>query len=169
MLDLEVRRGHKKEQKTVLMREIQHHPVSGRILHVDFYHVEMDQQIHSSIPVVLVGQSEGARKGGTVEHVLREIDISCVARKMPETVVLDIAALDLGQSYHVRDLALDEGIEVLTDPNRTVVSVLPPKLVVEEAPEAEVIGEEEAEPELVGKEEEAEERGKEERPERQER
>ena len=162
MLDLDLKEGRGKRRRTVLIREVQHHPVTGEILHADFYHIDMEQKIQASVRVVLLGQAEGVKKGGILEHLLREVEIECVAKKMPESVVLDVSQLELGHSLHVRDLVLEEDIHVLTDPARTVVSVVPPRLREEEvAPAAEVVAEEEAaEPEVVGKEareEEAEE------------
>jgi large subunit ribosomal protein L25 len=162
MLDLDLKEGRAKGRRTVLIREVQHHPVTGEILHADFYHVEMEQKIQASVPVVLVGQAEGVRKGGILEQLLREIEIECVAKKMPGNVQLNVSELELGNSIHVRDLVLGADIQVLTDLGRTVVSVVTPRLREEEvAPAAEVVAEEEvAEPEVVGKkakEEEAEE------------
>ncbi len=158
MLDLNVKRGQSKKKQTVLLRELQHHPVTGEILHVDFYHIDMDQNIVTSVPVVLVGHAEGVKKGGILEHVLRELELECVAKKMPETFELDVTNLEMGHSYHVRDLQLDEEISIHTDPNRAVVTVVPPKLHEEvEAEEEAALEEEGAEPEVVGKEEEEEE------------
>jgi len=161
MLDLDLKEGRHRRRRTVLIREVQHHPVTGKILHADFYHIEMEQKIQASVSVVLVGQAEGVKKGGILEHLLREVEIDCVAKKMPDAVQVDVSELELGHSIHVRDLVLDEDIQVLTDPGRTVVSVVPPRLREEVVPAAEVVAEEEvAEPEVVGKkakEEEAEE------------
>ena len=153
MLDLNLKEGRKKRRQTVLIREVQHDPVTGDILHADFYHVEMEQEIEVSVPIVLLGQAEGVKKGGIQEQLLREVEIQCLAKKMPENVQLDVTAVDLGHSLHVRDLVMDEDIRVLTDPNRTVVSVLPPKLREEvEVAAEELEAEEGAEPEVVGKE-----------------
>ena len=153
MLDLNLEEGGKKRRQTVLIREVQHDPVKGDILHADFYHVEMEQEIEVSVPIMLIGQAEGVKKGGIQEHLLREVEIQCLAKKMPENITLNVTDLDLGHSLHVRDLVLDEEIRILTDPDRTVVSVLPPRLREEEAPAAEEIVEgEAAEPEVVGKE-----------------
>jgi len=170
MLDLDLKEGKSKKRRTVLIREVQHHPVTGKILHADFYHVEKGQRIETSVSVVLVGQAEGVKKGGILEHLLRELEIECVAEKMPESVTLDVTHLELGHSLHVRDLALDKDIHVLTDPDRTVAAVVPPKLREEVAPAAEVAAEEEAaEPEVVGKEpkEEEAEESEEKRPHRE--
>jgi large subunit ribosomal protein L25 len=157
MLDLKVKRGQSKEKQTVLLREVQHHPVTGEILHVDFYHIDMDQKIVTSVPVVLVGHSEGVKKGGILEHLLREVELECVAKKMPENLELDVTSLEMGHSYHVRDFQLGEEISIHTDPNRAVVTIVPPKLHEEvEAEEEAALEEEGAEPEVVGKEGEEE-------------
>ena len=152
MLELDLKEGARRQRRTVLVREVQHHPVTGEILHADFYHVEIGQKIQTTVPVVLVGQSVGVKKGGIVEQVLRELEVECVAEKIPEKVSLDVTQLDLGHSFHVRDLAIDADVHLLTDPDRTVVSVVTPKLREEAAPAAEVVTEEgAAEPEVVGK------------------
>lgn len=153
MLDLKIQRGRSKKQQTVLIREVQHHPVTEEVLHVDFYHIDLEQKISASVPVTLVGHADGVKKGGILEHLLREVEIECVAKKMPENTELDVTNLELGHSYHVRDLVLDDDIRVVTDPDRTVVSIVPPKFREEVAVEAEAAVEgEEAEPEVVGKE-----------------
>jgi large subunit ribosomal protein L25 len=158
ILDLNVKCGQSKKKRTVLLREVQHHPVTGEILHVDFYHIDMDQKIFTSVPIVLVGHAEGVKKGGILEHVLRDVELECVAKKMPETLELDVTNLEMGHSYHVRDLQLDEEISVQTDPGRAVVTIVPPKLREEvEAEEEAALEEEAAEPEVVGKKEEEEE------------
>jgi large subunit ribosomal protein L25 len=155
MLDLKVKQGQSKKKQTVLLREVQHHPVTGEILHVDFYHIDMDQKIATSVPVVLVGHAEGVKKGGILEHVLREVELECVARKMPDSLELDVTNLEMGHSYHVRDLRLDEEISIHADAGRTVVTIVPPRVIEEVAAEEEAALEEEgAEPEVVGKEEE---------------
>jgi large subunit ribosomal protein L25 len=157
MLDLNVIRGRTKKKQTVLLREVQHHGVTGKILHVDFYHIDMDQKIVTSVPVVLVGHAEGVKKGGILEHVLRELELECVAKKMPEAFELDVTNLEMGHSYHVRDLQLDEEITIHTDPGRAVVTIVPPKLHEEvEAEEEAALEEEGVEPEVVGKEGEEE-------------
>ena len=153
MLDLNLREGRNKRRQTVLIREVQHDPVTGEILHADFYHVEMEQEIEVSVPIVLVGQAEGVKKGGILEHVLREVEIQCLAKRMPDRISLNVTGVELGHSLHVRDLVLDDDIRVLTDPERTVVSVMPPRLREEVAPAAEEVeGAVAAEPEVIGKE-----------------
>lgn len=148
IVDLDVDGGGYK----VLIREIQRHPVRHDFLHVDFFHVAMDEKIHLEIPVVVVGTAEGVKnKGGILDHQLREIEVYCLPGNIPEKIEVDVSALDIGDSIHVSDLDLPD-VEVETDLDRTVVSVLAPTVAPE--PEEEVVEEELAEPELVGRERE---------------
>ena len=163
MLDLKIQHGRSEKRQTVLMREVQYHPVTEEVLHVDFYHIDLEQKISASVPITLIGHADGVKMGGILEHTLRELEIECVAKKMPESVELDVTNLELGHSYHVRDLVLDGDVHVVTDPGRTVASIVTPKLREEVAPAEEAVpGEEAAEPEVVGKEEEEEEKKEEE-------
>lgn len=159
MLDLKIQHGRSKKRQTVLIREVQHHPVTGEVLHVDFYHIDLEQKISASVPITLIGHADGVKMGGILEHTLRELEIECVAKKMPERVELDVTNLELGHSYHVRDLVLDGDLHVVTDPNRAVATIVTPRLREEAALAAEeaVPEEEAAEPEVVGKEKEEEE------------
>ena len=149
----------------VLIREIQKHPFRDEFVHIDFFHVAMDEKIHVEIPVVLAGVATGVKnKGGVLDHQLREIEVFCLPGNIPEKVEIDVSELDIGDSIHVRDIALPD-VEILADPDRSVVAVLAPTVIeVEEEAAAEEI----LEPELIGrgKEEDGEE-GEESRPKRE--
>jgi large subunit ribosomal protein L25 len=159
-------------RKTVraLIREIQRHPLRPGIVHIDFQEIHAGEKIRIEIPVHLVGIPEGVRnQGGTLDQVLRTVQIEVDPTQIPERVELDVTALVIGKSLHVSDLSIPN-VEVLTDPDLTVCTVAAPR--VEEvvapvaaegavvAPEAEVV----AEPEVIkkGKAEEAEEEAAEE-------
>ena len=153
IVDLEVK--GEKEPFKVLIREVQRHPYRDDVLHIDFFHIAMDEKIHVEVPVVLVGVPIGVKdKGGVVDHQLREIEIRCLPADIPEKIEMDISELDIGNSIHVKDLELPD-LEIQTDLDRSVVAVLAPTVIVE--PEEEEVEEELLEPELVGKEGEAEE------------
>jgi large subunit ribosomal protein L25 len=148
IVDLDVEGGGYK----VLIREIQRHPVRKDFVHVDFFHVAMDEKIHLEIPVVIVGTAEGVKnKGGILDHQLREIEVYCLPGNIPEKIEVDVSALDIGESIHVSDLDLGD-VDVETDLDRTVVAVLAPTVAAE--PEEAEAGEELAEPQLVGRERE---------------
>lgn len=156
VIDLKV--GRKKALKT-LVREVQAHPFKPIILHVDFYQIHTGESITLDIPIRLVGTSTGVKEGGILDHHLHELHVECLPAAIPEAIEVDITELDLGDSVHVRDLALPEGVETDVDGDRTICSVVTPTVlqVAEELvePELEEGLEEGVEPELVGEGEEA--------------
>lgn len=120
--------------KVVLVKELQRDPVKGRAVHADLYAVDVDRVVTVSVPVHLVGNATGvANQGGIMDHALREVELECLPRAIPEEIRVDVTHLELGDSVHVRDLVLPEGVELLTDPDLSVASVVAPR-VEEEAP-----------------------------------
>src|SRR5574341_572721 len=144
-----------------LIREIQRTAVRRDIVHVDFYEIHADEKITLKVPVHLVGTPDGVRNaGGVLDQVLREIEIEVLPAHIPERVELDVTALTIGKSLHVRDLQLPHGT-ILTHADDTVCTVVPPRIEEVVAPVAEAAAEP-AEPELIRKpraEEEAEAEG----------
>ena len=141
-----------------LIREIQRTDVRRDIMHVDFYEIHADEKVTLKVPVHLVGTPDGVRHaGGVLDQVLREIEIEVLPAHIPERVELDVAALTIGKSLHVRDLQLPHAT-ILTHVDDTVCTVVPPRIEEVVAPAAEVVAEP-AEPELIRKprEEEGEE------------
>jgi large subunit ribosomal protein L25 len=122
-----------------MIREFQTHPVSGDFIHIDFYEIDMKRQIKVMVPVVIKGQSVGVEVGGMLNIVRRELELLCLPGDIPEAIEIDITALDIGDSIHIEDIPLGENVEISTDANFTVVTVLSPKV------EEEVVEEEEAE------------------------
>lgn len=154
IIDLDVA-GVKPSLKKAVVKEVQLDPVSGRILHVDFLHISMTEKIKLHIPIHLSGTSIGVKdQGGIIQHILRELEVSCLPADLPDAVDLDITQLEIGDSIHVSDVTLDK-VEILTEPQRTLVSVIPPTV----QKEAEPVVEAEEEPEVLAekKEEEGEE------------
>jgi large subunit ribosomal protein L25 len=119
-------------QKVVMLRDLQVDPVRRTPLHADLYEVRMDETITVSIPVRIVGRAAGVEEGGIVDHSLRELEIECLPGSIPDDVEVDVSALAIGDSIHVGDLSLPEGVKVLDDAATTVVAVTTP--VAEEAP-----------------------------------
>jgi large subunit ribosomal protein L25 len=128
------------ETRTVLVKELQRDPVRGRPLHSDFYLVELDKTVEVSVPIRLLGRPEGVELGGILDQPLREIELECLPRAIPESVDLDVSGLEVGDSIHVRDLELPEGVSVRTDVNLAVASVITP-VVVEEPVAEEALAE----------------------------
>ncbi len=131
-------------RRTVMIREIQRHPVTERLLHADFYRIEMDQTVDVQIPVVLIGVPLGVREeGGMVAHVNREVAVRVLPAEIPESFEIDVTELHIGQHVEVGDLALPPRVELLSPPTETIVTVVS-KAVEEAAPEAEEEAAEEA-------------------------
>ena len=125
--------------ETVLVKELQRHPVHGRALHVDFFRLDLTQKITVSVPIHFIGKAHGVEFGGILDHPLREIEVECLPRAIPEFVEVDVSALEVGQSIHVSDLRLPDGVEVKTDAALPVASVVLPAAEVEAAPTETVV------------------------------
>jgi len=126
--------------KVVLIKELQRHPVRGTMVHVDLYELNLREHIVVSVPVHLTGTPHGVTMGGLMDHALREIELDCLPRAIPDEIVIDVSGLDVGDSIHVSDLVLPEGTELRTDSELSVVSVSAPAAEEEE----EVVAEDEA-------------------------
>ncbi len=147
ILNLVIQNG-KKVTTSAIIKELQTHPVSGNLIHIDFYEVDMKRQIKVMVPVITTGKSVGIEEGGLLNIVRRELEVFCLPGDIPEAIEIDISELGIGDSIHLEDVPLGENVEVAADVNFTVVTVLSPKV------EEEVVEEEEEE--LEGEEEGAE-------------
>ena len=141
LLDLEVVGGGALDGRTVLVRELQKDPVRGRYLHADLYTVDMEQAIEVSVPLHISGKAAGIEQGGILDQALREIEIECRPDAIPNEILVDVSALEVGQSLHVRDIELPAGVKLRSDPELSVLSVVAPQKEEEVAVE-EVEGEE---------------------------
>lgn len=136
----------------VLVREVQVHPYKPQVLHVDLYLVHEGERINVEVPIRLVGNSEGVREGGILDHIRHTITVRCLPDQIPEAIDVDVTALKIGDSIHVRDVVLPKGVELHDDPDDTICTVsVPTVAALETGPEAgEGVGGE-VEPELVRK------------------
>ncbi len=137
LLNLVIDNDGETSTRPAMIKELQTHPVSRNFLHVDFYEIDMNRKIRVKIPVVTTGQSKGVELGGTMQTIRRELEVLCMPLAVPESIEIDITDLDMGDSVHVGDIPREGDIEFLDDPNFTVVTILTPKLEVEEEPEEE--------------------------------
>jgi large subunit ribosomal protein L25 len=125
------------KNRLALVQEVQHAPVGGDVLHVDFHAVSVDEVIEAEVPVEPTGVPEGVKNfGGLLEQSVRALEVECLPKDLPDKITVDVSALNIGDSIHVRDLTLPEGVRTKIQPELTVFSVLEP--VVEEEPVAEV-------------------------------
>ena len=132
------------QDRTVMVKELQREPLKGNVIHADFFEIDMLERIHVSVPVHLSGSAPGVLEGGVIEHALRDVELACLPNAIPDELTADVSELELGHSLHVSDIALPEGVELVSDPELSVVSVLLPKVVEEAVAEPEE-GEEGAE------------------------
>jgi large subunit ribosomal protein L25 len=131
LVELEI--AGEKTNRTALVQEIQHSPVGGAILHVDFHAVSMDEKIHAEVPLEAVGIPNGVKNfGGLLEQSLKSLPVECLPRDLPDKVTVDVTPLNIGDSIHVRDIPLPSGVTAKAQPDLTAFSVLEP--VVEEEP-----------------------------------
>jgi large subunit ribosomal protein L25 len=164
--DLDKLLGHIQAESTVievsvggttsktLIREIQRHPIKRQILHVDFQALVAGEKVTVSIPIVLEGIPEGVRLGGGVlDQTLRELEIEVDPSSIPDHVEFDVTNMVIGDSVHVSDLKMPEGVEVLDDPETSVAVLAAPRAVIEETAATEPVegAEGVAEPEVIGK------------------
>ena len=141
-LDLEITDGKNSQIKKVLIKDVDFHPATDQLIHVDFYQITVGKELTLDVPIVIVGKAKGVEKGGVLEQNLRELAISCLPKLVPSHIEIDVTDLDIGDSIHVADISVDEGIKIENDPQVPVVTLVAP----EEA-KAEAEGEEEEETE----------------------
>ncbi len=137
-----------------LVREIQVHPFRPDVLHVDFYRLQKGVKVDVEIPVNLNGVPAGVKSGGGVlQQVIHELPVSVIPSKIPESFEIDVSGLEVGDSIHVSELELPDGVEeIALDPERTICTVLVPRAEPSED-EEETDAEDLLEPEIVGAEE----------------
>jgi large subunit ribosomal protein L25 len=136
-----------------LIREIQRHPFKRHIMHVDFQELVAGEKVTVSVPLKFIGVAEGVRNsGGILEETMHQIHIRVDPSIIPDHVNVDVTSLTIGHSFHIRDITLPEGVQVLDDAGATICVCTAPKAVVETvvATEAEA-GAVVAEPELIRK------------------
>ena len=123
----------------VMLKAMQHHPISGRVIHVDFYEVSMTRKIEVEVPVRLTGVPTGvANEGGILEHVLRALTVQCLPGDLIEEFTLDVSELSIGKNLRVRDVKIDAAkYKVLSDADQVVAAVAAPRTEEEEKAEAE--------------------------------
>ncbi|MBI5585873.1 MAG: 50S ribosomal protein L25/general stress protein Ctc [Deltaproteobacteria bacterium] len=126
LFQLQIKGGEQDLSKTAMIKELQRHPVSRAYLHTDFYEISLTKELDVEVGIRIVGKSPGVEKGGILQEVSRELTIRCLPITIPDHIEVDVNALEIGDSIHVRDLQLAPGIKILTDPLVTIVNVVPP-------------------------------------------
>jgi large subunit ribosomal protein L25 len=130
------------KSRMVLLREVQSHPVSGAVLHADFYEVDLTKKLEVQVALHFVGKPIGVETGGILQPVVREITVLCLPTEIPGFIDVDVSGLEIHDSIHAEELKLPPGVEPVFDDNFTVVTVTPPtveEVKVEAAAEGAVV------------------------------
>lgn len=148
VINVTIKDDKKQKSRPCIIKEIQYDPVHGEIIHVDFNQISLTEEIKVNIPVVAKGEPAGVKlEGGSLEHILWEIEVSCLPTNIPKDIEIDVSALKLGDSVHIKDIVPPKGVKILNDPGSIILSVAAP--MKEEVPVEGVEGEEKQEPEVI--------------------
>jgi large subunit ribosomal protein L25 len=123
------------QDKIVILKEVQRHPLTSKVLHVDLYEVDVNKTITVAVPLHFVGKAEGVTAGGVLLTSMREISVECLPLNIPEFLEIDVSHLKINDSIHLEDIVLPPGAKAVFDTNETVVTITPP-IAEEEAPAA---------------------------------
>jgi large subunit ribosomal protein L25 len=127
LVDLSVEKDAR-SKRLALVQEIQHHPLDGKVLHVDFHEVAEDEKVTVQVPVETTGEAAGVKVGGgTLEHILHKLKVRCLPKDLPDQILLDVTALEIGKSIHLGEVVPPTGVEILGDKHITVVAVAAPR------------------------------------------
>lgn len=144
---IELEFENKADNRIAVIQDVQQHPLKGSITHVDFHEIAMNQKIHAKVPVTIKGEAAGVKAGGVLEHHIWEVDIECLPANMPEEIKVDVSKLNIGDSLHVKDIAIDAHLKMLTDLDELLLAIIPPRTESDEASDEEAP----SEPEVIGR------------------
>jgi large subunit ribosomal protein L25 len=148
VINLKVKDDKKQKARPCLIKEIQYDPVNDDIVHVDFNQISLTKAIKINVPVAAKGEPIGVKQeGGSVEHILWEIEVECLPTDIPKGIEVDVSQLKIGDAIHIKDITFPANVKVLNNPEAIVLSVAAP--IKEEIPVAPVEGEEKQEPEVI--------------------
>jgi large subunit ribosomal protein L25 len=124
-------------KRLALVQEVQHHALSGKVLHVDFHEIAETEKVTVSVPVETIGEAEGVKtQGGVLEHVLFKVKARGLAKDLPEVLTVDVSHLKIGEAVHLGEIKAPPGVELVGDKQIPVIAVAAPRTEEEEAAEA---------------------------------
>ncbi len=140
LFTLNIQNGEVRKEYAIL-QDVQFHPTKLNVIHVDWHGISLEEEIEATIPILLKGEAVGTKVGGILETVLDEVDVRCLPMNLPPHIEVDISNLNIGDSIHVRDLVVPEGVTIVTPGEEVIVTVVTPE--AEEAPAEEAQAQEE--------------------------
>jgi large subunit ribosomal protein L25 len=127
LVDLSVE-NDARSKRLALVQEVQHHPLSGKVLHVDLHEVAENEKVTVQVPLETIGEAAGVKTGGgTLEHIMFKLKVRCLPKDLPEQIVIDVSALEIGKSIHLGEVTAPAGVEIIGEKSRTVVAVAAPR------------------------------------------
>ncbi|MCF6283742.1 MAG: 50S ribosomal protein L25 [Candidatus Hydrogenedentes bacterium] len=115
----------------IMIKALQHHPIKDHVMHADFLRIQLDKAIQTHVPIKLVGHCVGIVEGGVPDQHVRELRIECLPLEVPENFEIDITDIAIGGRLHVSDLTTPDGMTILTEADRTIISIHAPRVVEE--------------------------------------
>ena len=148
LIALQLKKDSKQQENLVLIKELQHHPVTHQVVHVDFHQVSLTKRIIVTVPLSFKGEAVGVKKGdGVLEHLLWNLEVECLPTQIPAEILVDVSRLELDQAIQAKSIVLPEGVRLVTSAESTIAACVKPK-VEEVAPVVEE-GAAPAEPEVL--------------------
>jgi large subunit ribosomal protein L25 len=127
LVDLSVE-NDPRAKRLALVQDVQHHPLSAKVLHVDLHEVAENEKVTVQVPLETTGEAAGVKNGGgTLEHVLHKLKVRCLPKDLPEEIIIDVTALEIGKSIHLGQIVPPAGVEIIGEKSRTVVAVAAPR------------------------------------------
>jgi large subunit ribosomal protein L25 len=127
LVDLSVE-NDARAQRLALVQEVQHHPLSAKVLHVDLHEVAENEKVTVFVPVETTGEASGVKNsGGTLEHVIFKLKVRSLPKDLPEQLFIDVSALEIGKAIHIGEVIAPAGVEILGEKSRAVVTVSAPR------------------------------------------
>src|ERR1700722_2055498 len=127
LVDLSVE-NDARSKRLALVQDVQHHPLSGKVLHVDLHEVAENEKVTVQVPVETTGEAAGVKTGGgTLEHVMHKLKVRCLPKDLPEQILIDVTALEIGKAVHIGEVKAPEGVEILGDKGPAVVARSAPR------------------------------------------
>ena len=127
-----------KDKTEVIVKDFQMDPVERTITHVDFLEFEKGKMLKTEIPIKVTGSSVGVKKGGILEVFIRDIEVECLPKDIPDSISLDVSDMDIGNSVHVRDIEVSDKVRMLSNPDQVVITIGTPTKVEEPVVEEEI-------------------------------
>lgn len=135
LLDLQMELGDQSRKTTAFVQHVHHDPITGKILHVDLHEIAADEKLKAHVPLRGLGEPVGVKTfGGILEHILRDLHVECLPKDLPDLIEVDVSELNVGQSIHVKEIAVPAGVAVLNPGDVVVFAVAAPTVVEEPTP-----------------------------------